>query len=62
MSLVFNEIIEINICGLSENTKRNIIKRAKIDELSMEKKFTVNTEEDFEKNDIELIELKDEAI
>jgi hypothetical protein len=62
MSLVFNEIIEINICGLSENTKRNIIKRAKIDELSMEKKFTVNTEEDFEKNDIELIELKDESI
>ena len=28
MSLIFNEIIEINFCGLSDNTKRNIILRA----------------------------------
>ena len=27
-SLLFNEIIEINVCGLSYNTKRNIIIRA----------------------------------
>ena len=27
-SLVFNEIIEIRICGLSHNTKKNIINRA----------------------------------
>ena len=32
MSLIFGEIIEINICGLSENTKRNISLRAKIEE------------------------------
>ena len=29
--LVFNEIIEINCCGLQINTKNNIIKRAIID-------------------------------
>ena len=28
LSLIFNEIIEINVCGLSYNTKRNIINRA----------------------------------
>ena len=28
LSLIFNEIIEINACGLSYNTKRNIIYRA----------------------------------
>ena len=28
LSLIFNEIIEINFCGLSDNTKRNIILRA----------------------------------
>ena len=27
-SLIFNEIIEINFCGLSHNTKKNISKRA----------------------------------
>ena len=27
-SLIFNEIFEINVCGLSHNTKRNISKRA----------------------------------
>ena len=32
LSLVFNEIIELNFCGLSFNTKRNIIRRAKIEE------------------------------
>jgi hypothetical protein len=31
LSLIFNEIFEINICGLSENTKLNISKRAIID-------------------------------
>ena len=36
MSLVFNEIIEINICGLSENTKKNIIVRERIDSLTAE--------------------------
>jgi len=32
LSLVFNEIIEINIWGLSYNTKRNISKRAEIED------------------------------
>ena len=29
--LIYNEIIEINCCGLEKNTKRNIRKRAQID-------------------------------
>ena len=32
MSLIFNEIIEINFWGLSYNTKNNIIKRAIVEE------------------------------
>ena len=28
LSLIFNEIIELNFCNLSFNTKRNIMKRA----------------------------------
>jgi hypothetical protein len=31
MTLIFNEIIELNCCGLSKNTKKNIILRAKIE-------------------------------
>ena len=34
ISLILNEIIEINCYGLSQNTKRNIIKRAEEDNLS----------------------------
>ena len=33
LSLIFNEIIEINFCKLSYNTKRNISKRAEVDTL-----------------------------
>ena len=40
MSLIFNEIIEINFWGLSENTKKNIIKRASSEILSLEKSDT----------------------
>ena len=55
MSLVFNEIIEINICGLSENTKKNIVYRAEIDNLIIEKNLTINSfDEDNEKRDIEI--------
>ena len=36
MSLIFTEIIEINICNLSYNTKRNIDNRAKIDNMFVE--------------------------
>ena len=34
-SLVFNEIIEINCFGLSDNTRRNIMKREKNDDLML---------------------------
>ena len=43
-SLIFNEIIEINICGLSYNTRRNIINRAQIE--TEEYMFTLNSIED----------------
>ena len=36
MSLIFNEIIEINYCGLSKNTKRNIILRAQTNSTDLE--------------------------
>ena len=35
LSLIFNEIFEINVCGLSDNTKKNISKRSVIDDLDM---------------------------
>ena len=35
LSLIFNEIFEINVCGLSDNTKKNISKRSLIDDLDM---------------------------
>jgi len=45
-SLIFNEIFEINVCGLSDNTKRNISKRAIADEEDIIeiKKHTMETE------------------
>ena len=43
-SLIFNEIIEINICGLSYNTRRNIINRAQIE--TEEYMITLNSIED----------------
>ena len=46
LSLIFNEIFEINLCGLSFNTKRNISKRAIIDQedMSLIKKDTIEIE------------------
>ena len=46
MSLIFNEIIELNFCGLSDNTKRNISIRA--------------ATEDFEIDDFDKIDISDE--
>ena len=45
-SLIFNEIFEINVCWLSDNTKRNISKRAIADEEDIIeiKKHTMETE------------------
>ena len=63
-TLVFNEIIEINLWGLSLNTKRNIINRAQSDG---DETFIVKCEtfdEYYEKDDNaeNLIELKDNEI
>ena len=35
LSLIFNEIIELNFWGLSDNTKKNIINRAEIEDNSL---------------------------
>ena len=43
MSLVFTEIIEINICGLSYNTKRNISNRAEMANLLVGNNTTVSS-------------------
>ena len=54
MSLIFNEIIEINCFGLAKNTKKNIMKRARMDTedlLILDINVIKEEEEiDFEKN------------
>ena len=56
-SFVFNEIIELNFCGLSGNTKRNIISRAQNEDNSL---FMINQSLDKEmEDDGYLIELPD---
>ena len=42
ISLIFNEIIEINFWGLSDNTKRNIIKRGEFEDSNIDKIYTVD--------------------
>ena len=61
LSLIFNEIIEINVCGLSYNTKRNIILRAEIEDLKINKKDT-NTDSSIVDDDnlSELNKIEDE--
>ena len=58
-SLIFNEIIEINFCGLSHDTKKNIISRAQteVDESIIIKTDTLDENNDnnkMEENSIEL--------
>ena len=58
-SLIFNEIIEINFCGLSHDTKKNIISRAEteVDESIIIKTDTLDENNDnnkMEENSIEL--------
>ena len=36
ISLIFNEIIELNFCGLSDNIKRNIINRGELEDYNIE--------------------------
>ena len=65
MSLIFNEIIEINCFGFEKNTKKNIEKRARMesnDLLVLDIKLIKDKEQvDLEENDLdstELIEIK----
>ena len=46
MSLLFNEIIEFNFCGLSENTKKNIMLRLNCEDSELQKKFTIDSNND----------------
>ena len=57
-SLVFNEIIEINFWGLSDNTKRNIAKRAELDDTKLEKNLTINSVDENGEYRDSLIELE----
>ena len=64
MSLIFNEIIEINCFGLAKNTKKNIMKRARIDTedlLILDNNLIKEEEEDldFEKNDLDTGDLNE---
>ena len=65
MSLIFNEIIEINCFGFEKNTKKNIAKRARMesnDLLVLDIQLIKDKEQvDLEENDLdsnELIEIK----
>ena len=55
VSLIFNEIIEFNFCGLSDNTKKNIMLRSKNEEIDS---LILNNPTIDSNNDI-LIELQD---
>ena len=56
MSLIFNEIIEFNFCGLSDNTKKNIMLRLNDEDTDLQKNFTIGSKDDII---IELPEDKD---
>ena len=58
MALIFNEIIEINFCGLSKNTRKNIMMRADNDDLMNEINLI---DEKIEVDDDVIVELKDKA-
>ncbi len=50
LSLIFNEIIEINFFGLSDNTRKNIMKRAEIEAID-KSKYEYDSEKDNESED-----------
>ena len=70
MSLIFNEIIELNFCGLSDNIKRNIINRAEKENFNIEKNFLIDTSDEnyvlysaqFGKNDNDTEDIKSESL
>ena len=53
-SLIFNEIIEINLWGLSYNTRRNIAIRAECEGLSVEESEIEDDNDEADKNEIQL--------
>ena len=53
-ALVFNELIEINYCGLEKNTKRNIMIRADSEDIFIDKNETINDPEAKDENNKEL--------
>ena len=53
-TLVFNELIEINYCGLEKNTKRNIMIRADSEDIFIDKNETINDPEAKDENNKEL--------
>ena len=61
MSLIFNEIIEINCLGLSENTRKNIMNRETKEKPRITKGFDINEENDENSNnEIQLETFKDD--
>ena len=46
MSLIFNELIELNFCGLSDNTKKNIMLRLNSEDTELQKDFTLDSKGD----------------
>ena len=57
MSLIFNEIIELNFCGLSKNIKRNIIYRAESEDFKIVSNLFFDTNDD--NYEVNLNELED---
>ena len=53
LHLIFNELIEINLWGLSDNTKRNITERGESEDFDIKKtkKLTIDENEENEEND-----------
>ena len=53
LPLIFNELIEINLWGLSDNTKRNITERGESEDFDIKKtkKLTIDEKEENEEND-----------
>ena len=58
LSLIFNEIIEINFWGLSYNTKRNITKRAEDEQVRLNRFNSMSTNDDNDDTRVSLIELE----
>ena len=59
ISLIFNEIIEINVWGLSDNTKRNITRRAESENQTIEKNNTMSSIEELNRDTLIELEKQD---